>query len=61
MTKSEKKAHLEAEIKKAQEEGDESYLEYIIKIKNLTINMAPNSQMFFNSGTPPPLPPYGGG
>lgn len=61
MTEDEKTAHLEAELKKAQEEGNETYLKYIIHIKNLTINMAPNSQLFFNSGSPPPLPPYGGG
>ena len=61
MTKDEKIAHLEAEIKKTKEEGNETYLEYLIKIKQLTINMAPNSQILFNSGSPPPLPPYGGG
>lgn len=61
MTKDEKIAQLEAQIKKVAEEGNENYLEYLIRIKNLTINMAPNSQIFFNSGSPPPLPPYGGG
>lgn len=58
MSKQEKLKHLEAEQKKAEEEGNETYLEYIIHIKKLTINMAENSQVFFNSGSPPPLPPY---
>lgn len=61
MSKQEKIKHLEAEQKKAEEEGNETYLEYIIHIKKLTINMAENSQVFLNSGSPPPLPPYGGG
>lgn len=61
MTKDEKIAHLEAQIKKAEEEGDENYLEYIIRIKNLTINVEAYGQMFVNTGNPPPLPPYGGG
>lgn len=60
MSKEEKVKHLKAEIKKAEEEGNETYLEYLIEIKKLTINMAPNSQIFFNSGSPPPIPPYGG-
>lgn len=58
MSKKEKLKHLEAEQKKAEEEGNETYLEYIIRIKKLTINMAENSQVFLNSGSPPPLPPY---
>lgn len=58
MTKDEKIKHLEAELKKAEEEGNETYLKYLIEIKHLTINMAENSQIFFNSGSPPPLPPY---
>ena len=61
MAEDEKKAHLEAEIKKAIESGDETYLKYIIHIKNLTINVAAYGQVFFNTGNPPPLPPYGGG
>ena len=61
MSKKEKIEHIDAEIKKAEAEGNETYLEYLIKIKHLTINMAPNSQILFNSGSPPPLPPYGGG
>lgn len=60
MSKEEKVKHLKAEIKKAEEEGNETYLEYLIEIKKLTINMAPGSQILFNSGSPPPLPPYGG-
>lgn len=58
MSKEEKAATLKAEMKKAVEEGNETYLEYLIRIRDLTINMAPNSQIFFNSGSPPPLPPY---
>lgn len=58
MTKDEKIAHLEAELEKAKKEGNKTYLEYLIEIKHLTITMAENSQIFFNSGSPPPLPPY---
>jgi hypothetical protein len=61
MTKDEKIAHLEAELKKAQEEGNETYLEYLIRIRELTINVHTGGQVFFNSGNPPPVPPYGGG
>ena len=58
MSKKEKIQHIDAEIKKAEEEENETYLKYLIEIKHLTINMAENSQIFFNSGSPPPLPPY---
>jgi len=61
MSKEEKLASLKAKIAQAEEEENEVYLKYIVEVQNLTINMAPNSYIFINSGSPPPPPPYGGG
>jgi ribonuclease HIII len=61
MTKDEKIAHLEAEIKKAQEEENETYLNYLQRIRKLTINVYDGGTVIFQTGTPKPPPPYGGG
>lgn len=52
---------LEAQIAEAEEEGNETYLKYLVKIKELTIHNYSGGQIFVNSGSPPPPPPYGGG
>lgn len=56
MSKKEKLKHLDAEMKKAKEQGNEIYLEYIIKIKKLVIKDF--DTLTWQSGSPPPLPPY---
>lgn len=57
-TKEEQLKVLDAEVKKAEEEGDEQYLEYIIRIRKMTININAGGALYMNSGSPPPLPPY---
>lgn len=52
---------LEAQIAAAEEEGNEDYRKYLLRVKNLTIHNYAGGQIFINSGTPPPPPPYGGG
>lgn len=49
---------LDAEIKKAEAEENEQYLNYIIRIREMTINVHPGAAIYMNSGSPPPLPPY---
>lgn len=57
-TKKEKLEHLEKEIKKAEEEGDEEYLKYIMNIKKMTIYVESGGTLIMQSGSPPPPPPY---
>lgn len=56
-TKKEKLEHLEKEIKKAEEEGDEQYLKYIMNIKKMTIKIEDGGILIMQSGNPTP-PPY---
>ncbi len=56
MTKEEKIKHLETEIKKATEEGNEEYLKYILRIREMTINVHDGGTVIFQSGKP--NPPY---
>lgn len=49
---------LDAEIKKAEGEENETYLNYVIRIRKMTINVSPGAAIYMNSGSPPPLPPY---
>lgn len=56
MTKAEKIKQLDAEIKAAEEEGDESYLNYIMRIKEMNIHVYDGGVVLFNSGKP--NPPY---
>lgn len=60
-TKQEQLKVLDAEIKQAEAEENETYLNYIIRIKEFTINVHPGAAVYMNSGSPPPPPPYGGG
>lgn len=57
-TKKEKLEHLDKEIAKAEEEGDEVYLEYIMNIKKMTITIEDGGTLIMQSGSPPPPPPY---
>lgn len=59
-TKEQQLKVLDAEIKKAEAEGDEAYLKYIINIRDSTINFNVNAGgvLIVQSGSPPPLPPY---
>jgi hypothetical protein len=60
MNKEEKLKHLKAEIKAAEESGDEEYLKYVINIRDSTINFTveDGGVLIVQSGSPPPLPPY---
>lgn len=62
MTKEEKLKHLEGKMKKAKEEGDEIYLDYLQRIYNntITININTGGTLIMQSGNPgnPPRPPY---
>lgn len=61
-TKKEQLKVLDAEIKAAEESGDEAYLKYVINIRDSTINFNVNDGgvLIVQSGnpTPPPRPPY---
>lgn len=57
-TKEEKLKVLDAEIAQAEAEENETYLNYIIRIREMTINVHPGAAIYMNSGSPPPLPPY---
>lgn len=57
-TKKEQLKVLDAEIKAAEAEENEQYLEYIIRIREMTININAGGALYMNSGSPPPLPPY---
>jgi ribonuclease HIII len=48
-------AHLDAEIAKAEEEGNESYLNYLLRIREQTIHVYEGGIVIFQSGT---LPKY---
>jgi ribonuclease HIII len=48
-------AHLDAEIKKAEDEGNESYLNYLLRIREQTIHVYEGGIVIFQSGT---LPKY---
>lgn len=58
MTKDEKIKKLEAAIKKAEEEKDEVYLKYLMKVKQQTINVFEGGTVVLQSGNPPNVPPY---
>lgn len=60
-TKEDKLKILNAEIAAAEEAEDETYLKYVIRIKEMTITIEDGGIMYMNSGSPPPPPPYGGG
>ena len=55
LTHEEKIEHLDAEIAKAKEEGNEYYLEYLLRIRKMTINVHQGGTVIFQSGT---LPKY---
>ena len=55
-TKEEKLAHLTSEIQKAEEEGNEEYVNYLLKIQEMTINVYEGGKVVFQSGKP--HPPY---
>lgn len=59
-TNEEKLKILNAEIKAAEEAEDESYLNYIINIRDSTINFTveDGGLLIVQSGSPKPLPPY---
>jgi hypothetical protein len=52
---------LEKQIAEAEAEENETYLNYLVRIREQTIHVYAGGQVFINSGTPPPPPPYGGG
>lgn len=52
-TKEEKLKVLEAE-----DTESEVYLEYIMRIREMTINVNDGGILIMQSGSPPPLPPY---
>lgn len=58
-TSEEKIKSLNAQIAQAEEEGDEVYLNYLLRIREMTINNY--GTIYFQAGNPPPPPPYGGG
>lgn len=58
MSKEEKLKKLNAEIKAAEEEGDEEYLKYVMNVKKMTITIEDGGVLIMQSGSPPPLPPY---
>lgn len=57
-TKKEQLKVLDAEIKSAEAEENEQYLQYIIRIREMTININAGGALYMNSGSPPPIPPY---
>jgi hypothetical protein len=56
-----KKELLQEDIKAAEEAHDEVYLNYLMRIYNntITINVEEGGTLIMQSGSPPPLPPYG--
>lgn len=52
---------LEAKIAEAEEEEDYTELNYLVRIRKMTVHVYAGGQIFVNSGSPPPPPPYGGG
>lgn len=60
-TKKEKLKVLGAEIKAAEAQGDEVYLNYLQRIydNTITINIEDGGTLVMQSGSPKPLPPYG--
>lgn len=60
-TKKENLKVLGAEIKAAEAQGDEVYLNYLQRIydNTITINIEDGGTLVMQSGSPKPLPPYG--
>ena len=52
-TKEGKLQHLKSEIQKAQEEENEEYLKYLLRIQEMTINIYEGGVVVFQSGKPP--------
>lgn len=52
---------LEEQIASAHAEGDEEEYKYLTNIHKQTIHMYSGSTLIWQSGNPPPVPPYGGG
>ena len=60
LTDEEKVAHLESEMKKAKEAGDEEHYKLLYKmwIGQITINVQAGGAVVFQSGNPKNVPPY---
>lgn len=54
MAKEKKKTELE----QASEHAEEYALNYIMNVETINITVEDGGQVIFQSGTPPPLPPY---
>lgn len=67
MTNEERKKALKAKIKAAEEAGDTEEVTYLnelyynMEVHQMTINVYEGGTVIFQTGNPPPLPPYGGG